>query len=335
MSQTSNGRRRILGMLGATAAYGTLESRMAWAAESAGDKAFPTRPLRLVVPFTPGGGTDVVGRSLAAAMSEALGQSIVVDNRPGGGTVIGTNIVAKAKPDGYTLLLTTTALAINDALIKDLPYDTSRDFSDVGLICVGPNVVVTHPKGRIKTVDALIRFAKANPGKLTYGSSGNGSAVHLAAELFQMKAGITMTHIPYKGAAQAYTDLAGGRLDFVFATAGGVAKYVDDGTLQAVALTSKERTPAYEGVPTIAEFVPGYSAEVWYAILAPAGTPRPITAKLNEALNKAANDPAYKARVAADGMKVAAGSPEEMRTFRLDEQARWRDVIRDGKITTT
>ncbi|AZG10792.1 tripartite tricarboxylate transporter substrate binding protein [Pigmentiphaga sp. H8] len=334
MSHTSTGRRRMLGLLGATAASGALPGIPALASD-AGTQDFPTRALRLVVPFTPGGGTDVVGRSLAAAMSEALGQSIVVDNRPGGGTVIGSNIVAKAKPDGYTLLLTTTALAINDTLVKDLPYDTDRDFSDIGLICVGPNVLVTHPKSRFKTLDAVIRYAKANPGKLTYGSSGNGSAVHLAAELFKMKAGVDLTHIPYKGAAQAYTDLVGGRLDFVFATAGGVAKYVEEGTLQAVALTSRERTPAYPGIPTIAERVPGYSAEVWYAILAPAGTPPDIVAALNGALNKAANDPGYKSRVSADGMKVAAGTPQEMRAFRQSEQARWRQVIHDGKITTT
>jgi len=329
MTLPSISRRDILRMLG-IAASGVLPGSLVRAA-SAPD--FPNRPIRLVVPFTPGGGTDVVGRSLAAAMANELSQSIVIDNRPGGGTVIGTNIVAKAKPDGYTLLLTTTAIAINHTLVKDLPYDTDRDFTDVGLICVGPNVLVTHPKSRFKTLDAVIRYAKENPGKLTYGSSGNGSAVHLAAELFKMKAGVNLTHVPYKGAAQAYTDLIGGRLDFVFATAGGVAKFVEEKALVAVALTSRERTPAYPGIPTIAELVPGYSAAVWYAILAPAGTPPEIIKILNTALNKAANDPQYKARVASDGMKVATGTPEDARIFRQAEQARWSQVILDGNIS--
>ncbi len=206
------------------------------------EASFPSRPIRVVVPFAAGGGTDVVGRELAQLMSTELGQPLVIDNRAGGGTVPGSDLVAKAPPDGYTLLLTTSALAINASLVKGLPYDTLRDLTGVARICHGPNVIVVRPDSPHRSVADIIRDAKAAPGALSYGSSGNGSAVHLAAELFKLTAGLDIIHVPYRGAGPAYTDLLGGRLDMVFATAGGVANLVKSNRLRAVALTSPQRS---------------------------------------------------------------------------------------------
>ncbi|MCR0982561.1 Bug family tripartite tricarboxylate transporter substrate binding protein [Roseomonas populi] len=299
-----------------------------------GADAYPSRPIRVIVPFTAGGGTDVVGRELAQMLSTELGQAVVIDNRPGGGTVLGSDLASKAAPDGYTLLLTTSALAINASLVKSLPYDTEKGFSEVGLICHGPNVLVVRPDSPYRSVADIISAAKAKPGELTYGSSGNGSAVHLAAELFKLMAGVDITHVPYRGAGPAYTDLLGGRLDMVFGTAGGVAAFVKGDRMRAVAVTSPQRTPAYEGVPTIAETLPGYEAEVWYAVFAPGGTPAPILARLNEAMKKVTAAPAYHSRLASEGLTVAVNSPEEMTRFMRAEEARWRRVVTDGRITS-
>ncbi|MEF7615708.1 tripartite tricarboxylate transporter substrate binding protein [Aquincola sp. MAHUQ-54] len=289
--------------------------------------------IRVIVPFTPGGGTDMVGRALIDDMSRELGQPMIIDNKPGAGTVIGSDMVAKAPPDGYTLLLTTSALAINDSLVKKLPYDTQKNFTGVGLICSGPNVLVTHPGSPYKTVQDVIQAAKANPGKLNYGSSGNGSAVHLAGELFKNLAKIDLTHVPYRGAGPAYNDLMGGQIDLVFGTAGGVAKLVDGGKMRAIAVTSAKRTPAYEGVPTIGETVPGYEAEVWYALFAPAGTPPEALNRLNAALRKAAEAPAYRARLVNEGLNVAVNSPQDMTRFLRAEEARWRKVVVEGNVS--
>ena len=299
-----------------------------------GAETYPSRPIRVIVPFTAGGGTDVVGRELAQMLAAELGQAVVIDNRAGGGTVLGSDLASKAAPDGYTLLLTTSALAINASLVKSLPYNTERGFSEVGLICHGPNVLVVRPDSPHRSVADIIRAAKADPGKLTYGSSGNGSAVHLAAELFKLTAGVDITHVPYRGAGPAYTDLLGGRLDMVFGTAGGVAAFVRGDRMRALAVTSPQRTPAYDGVPTVAETLPGYEAEVWYAVFAPGGTPAPILARLNEAMRKVTQAPAYHSRLAGEGLTVAVNSPEEMTRFMRAEEARWRRVVTDGRITS-
>ncbi|WP_209379360.1 tripartite tricarboxylate transporter substrate binding protein [Pararoseomonas baculiformis] len=305
-----------------------------WTAVGQTAEGYPSRPIRAVVPFTAGGGTDVVGRELAQLLAAELGQAVVIDNRPGGGTVLGSDLVSKAAPDGYTLLLTTSALAINASLVKSLPYDTEKGFSAVGLICHGPNVLVVRPDSPYRSVADIIRAAKAEPGKLTYGSSGNGSAVHLAAELFKLMAGVDITHVPYRGAGPAYTDLLGGRLDMVFGTAGGVAAFVKGDRMRALAVTSPQPTPAYEGVPTVAETLPGYEAEVWYGLFAPGGTPAPVLARLNEALRKVTAAPAYRSRLAGEGLTVAVNTPEEMTRFVRAEEARWRRVVTDGRITS-
>ncbi|WPH12823.1 tripartite tricarboxylate transporter substrate binding protein [Variovorax paradoxus] len=294
---------------------------------------FPSRTIRIVVPFTPGGGTDVVGRTLLAGMQAALGQALIIDNKPGAGTVIGTDIVAKAQADGYTLLMTTSAIAINDSLVKKLPYSTQKDITEVALICTGPSVLVTHAASPYRSVADVIAAAKAAPGKLTYASSGNGSAVHLAGELFKHMAKVDIAHAPYRGAGPAYNDLIGGQVDLLFGTAGGVAKLVAGGKMRPIGVTSTQRSPAYKDVPTIAETLPGYEADVWYALFAPAGTPPAVIETLNAAVRKAAGTPAYRERLAHEGLTVAAGTPEQMTRLMRIEEARWRKVVVDGKVT--
>ena len=294
---------------------------------------FPSRTIRIVVPFTPGGGTDVVGRALIIGMQKVLGQALIIDNKPGAGTVIGTDLVAKAPADGYTLLMTTSAIAINDSLVKKLPYDTGKDITEVALICSGPNVLVTHPNSPFKSVADVIAAAKAAPGKLSYASSGNGSAVHLAGELFKTMAKVDITHVPYRGAGPAYNDLIGGQVDLLFGTAGGVAKLVAGGKMRPLGVTSTKRVAAYKDVPAIAETLPGYEADVWYAMFAPAGTPPDVIAKINAAVRTAAEAPAYRQRLADEGLTVAVNTPAQMTQLMRAEEARWRKVVVEGKVT--
>jgi tripartite-type tricarboxylate transporter receptor subunit TctC len=298
-----------------------------------GAESYPSRPIRIVVPYALGGGTDVVGRALTQAMSQDLGQPILIDNKAGAGTVIGSDLVAKSPADGYTLLMTTSSIAINASLVKKLPYDPQRAFAEVALICHGPNVIVVRDDSPFKTLPDIIRAAKKSPGTLSYASSGNGSAAHLAAELLKGMAAIDLTHVPYRGAGPAYTDLLGGQVDMLFGTAGGVSKFVETRRMRAIAVTSKERSNAYKGVPTVAETLPGYEAEVWYAVFAPAGTPMAILARLNAALRKAAEAPDYRARLQSEGLTVAVNSPQEMTKFMRIEESRWRKVVAESRIT--
>ena len=332
MPDHDTSRRAVLRMAAAAVGAPAITGFFAMPAHAA--DAFPARPIRLVVPFPAGGGTDLVARTLGEGVSRELGQAIVVDNKPGGGTVIGSDTVAKAAADGYTLLLTTSALPINATLVKKLPYDTVRDFSPLALVCKGPNVLVSRPDSQYRTIADVIRAAKARPGKLTYGSSGNGTAVHLAGELFKSMAGIDITHVPYRGAGPAMTDLLGGQIDFVFGTPGGTGKFVEAGKMRAIAITSAQRSAVFKGVPAIAETVPGYEADVWYALYAPGGTPAEVVARLNAAVRKAADAPEFRQRVEAEGLSVAVNTPQEMIAFERAEETRWRKVIVDGRITT-
>ena len=301
---------------------------------SAGAETFPSHALRIVAPFTAGGGTDLVARTLAEGMSKDLGQPIIVDNRPGGGTVIGSDAVAKAPGDGYTLLLTTSAHAINTSLVKTLPYSTEKSFADVALIGRGPNMLVTRADSKYKTVQDVINAARAEPGKLSYGSSGNGTAVHLAGELFKMMTKTNITHVPYRGAGPAYTDLLGGHIDFVFATAAGVGKFVESGKMRALAVTSAARSPSWPQVPTMAEAgLAGYEADVWYAVFASGGTPPEVVARLNLAVKRATEAPIFRSRVESEGLVTAVGTPEELTRYVRSEEARWRKVVAEGRIT--
>jgi len=328
MSHSVFTRRQVLRSGTALGSASSLISLEAWSADN-----FPTRTIRVVVPFAPGGGTDVIGRALLEGMQRELGKALIIDNKPGGGTIIGTDIVAKSPADGYTLLLTTSAIAINDSLVKKLPYKTQKDFTEVARVCSGPNVLVTPPNSRFKSVADVIAAAKAAPGRLTYASSGNGSAVHLAGELFKTMANVDITHVPYRGAGPAYTDLIGGQVDLLFGTAGGVAKMVASGTMRPLGITSPKRSEAYKGVPAIAEILPGYEADVWYAAFAPAGTPAPVISKINAALRKVAETSAYRERLAREGLTVAVNTPEQMTQFMRAEEARWRNVVIAGKVT--
>lgn len=331
-----NARRQVLIRLGSSLSGA---STLAWAAlhspPARAVEPYPTRAVRIVVPFAPGGGTDVIGRALLEGMQQALGQPVFMENKPGGGTVIGTDLVAKAAADGHTLLMTTSSVVINASLVPRLPYSTERDLKGISLICRGPNVVVTHAKSPFKTLADVISAARSSPGKLSYASSGNGSAVHLAAELFKSMAGVDITHVPYRGAGPAYTDLMGGQVDLLFGTAGGVAKFVEAGKMRALAVTSAQRssTPLYQTVPTVAETLPGYEAEVWYALLAPAATPEATLNRVYEALQKAAQTPAYGAKLAKEGLRLAMAPPAQTQRFLEADIARWRKVVVEGKVT--
>ena len=289
--------------------------------------SYPSKLIRVVVPFATGGGTDVIGRSLIQLMSEDLGQSMIIDNKPGAGTVIGSDFVSKAGNDGHTLLMTTNALAINASLMAKLPYDTLNDLPPIGRICNGPNIIAVRADSPIKSVADLIRIAKERNGRISYASSGNGSAVHMAAELFKMMAKIDIQHIPYRGAGPAYTDLLGGQVDMLFGTAGGTHKFVKSGQMRAIAVTSTTRVDAYPGIPSVSETIAGYSAEVWYGLFAPKGTPSAFIERISVALKKAANTPSYKDALQKDGLIVSVNSPAEMAAFMKSEVESWRKVV--------
>ena len=298
----------------------------------AASAAFPDKPLRLIVPFAPGGGTDALARALAAGMSRELGQTIIVDNRPGAGTVIGSEAVAKAPKDGYTLLIATFAHAVNPSLQPKLPYDTNTAFAPVVLVGRGPNVLVVRAESPYKTIQDLIAAAKADPKKLTYASQGNGTSAHLAGEMFTNLAKVQMTHVPYRGAAPALTDLLGGQVTMVFGTAAAVTPLVASGKLRALGVTSVARSPGFKDVPAIGEVVPGYAVESWYGLYAPAGTPPEVIARLNAAAARAAHDPAFSRQVEQEGLVISAGPPAELDSYVRAEEARWRKVVTENHI---
>lgn len=292
-----------------------------------------TKPIRVVVPYAAGGGTDVIGRVLLQNMSTLMGQPFILDNKPGAGTVIGTDFVAKSEPDGHTLLMTSSAVAINAALLKNLPYNTLKDLIPVARICQGPNVIVVRSDSPMTSVTDLIKVAKDKPGILSYASSGNGSAVHLAGELFKLMSGTQIQHIPYKGAGPAYTDLLGGQVDFLIGTAGGVHKFVQSGRMRAIAVTSAERSKAYPGVPTVGETLPGYFAQVWYAVYAPKGTPQELITNLNENIRRAVNLNSYQSTLDSDGLVPSVNTPAEMASFMRSEVERWQKVVQQANIS--
>jgi len=333
MKPIRTGRRDLLKSVAAFSASATASTLFGLTPKTAWAERYPSRPVRLVIPYTPGGGTDLVGRVLAEGISQAIGQPVIVENKPGAGTIIGSEMVAKSPPDGYTLLLNTGAHAINASLIKSLPYSTEKSFESIALVCRGPNMLVTRADSPFKTVKDVIDYARANPGKLNYGSSGNGTAVHLAGELFKMMAKVNIVHIPYRGGGPAYTDLLGGQIDLVFGTAAGVGKYVSSGRMNALAVTSAERSPSWPQVPTIAESgVPGYVADVWYAVFAAGGTPADIVAVLNDAVRKTSQADLFHTRVENEGLVAAVGTPQDLTRFVNAEIQRWREVVEAGNI---
>lgn len=294
--------------------------------------AYPEKPLRVVVPFTPGGGTDLIARTLGAGMSKELGKPVIIDNKPGGGTIIGTDAVAKSPPDGYTLLVATFAHAINPSMHTKLPYAWDKAFAPVILIGRGPNVLVVRAESPYKSIQDVIAAAKANPGKLTYASYGNGTSAHLAGEMFTNLAKVDITHIPYKGAGGAITNVIGGQVDMLFGTAAAVASFVSNGKLRAIGVTSPQRTPSLPNVPAIGEVVPGYRMESWYGIYVPAGTPPDIVEKLNATISKVAKTDDFRKRVEHEGIVINAGPPAELDAFVRGEEAQWRKIVKENNI---
>ncbi len=289
---------------------------------------YPVRAVRLVVPFAAGGSTDIVARTLAQKLNEAWGQSVVVDNRPGGSTVIGTELVAKAPPDGYTLLVTPAPFTIVPSLADKLPYNPQSDFEPITLINTTPLVLVVNPSVPASNVKELIALAKAHPGKLNFGSSGSGGSNHLAGELFKVVAGVKMVHIPYKGNAPALTDLVGGHVDLIFNGLTSAIALIKGGKLRALAVTSLQRSSALPEVVTLDEAgLKGFQAVAWNGLNAPGRTPKEVVAKINTDVLRILKSPELLDRLKAEGSDAVGNSPQQYATFLREEIAKWRKVI--------
>jgi tripartite-type tricarboxylate transporter receptor subunit TctC len=293
---------------------------------------YPTRPVRWVVPYTPGGGTDITARIVAQWLSERLGQQFIIENKPGAGNNIGTEAVVNAPPDGYTLLLVNPANAINATLYRKLSFNFLRDIVPVAGVMRVPNVMEVNPEVPAKTVAEFIAYAKANPGKINWATSGNGTSVHLSGELFKMMTGVDLTHIPYKGSAPALTDMIAGTVQVIFDNMPPSLPHIRAGKLRALAVTTNIRSDALPDVPTVAETVPGYEASAFYGMAVPKGTPPEIIDKLNKEVNAALADPKIKARLAELGGMLIPGTPAEFGKLVSDETDKWAKVIKTGGV---
>ena len=297
--------------------------------------AWPDKPITLVVPFPPGGSTDQVARAVSPIMTGALKQSVLIDNRPGATGTIGANAVSRAAPDGYTFLVTSLGpLVIVPHLIKKLPYDAENDFEPVTVAVQSPNVLVVAENSPHKSVADIIAYQKANPGRMTFASAGNGSSDHLTAELFWQQTGTKGLHIPYKGGAPAHTDLIGGQVDASFQNVNSVVQYIKGGKMRALAVTSPQRSPVLPDVPTLAEAgVKNVEVASWQAVVAPKGLPPEILKQANEAFVQALNDPKVRDQFTSIGFEMVANTPEQFKAFQKKEYARWKQVIEAGKIS--
>lgn len=291
-------------------------------------QAYPSRPVKLVVGYAAGGVNDVLARLMGQFLSERLGQSFVVENRPGAGSNIATESVIRAAPDGYTLLLASTANAINATLYDKLGFDFARDIAPVAGICRVPNVMLLNPSVPARTVREFIAYLKANPGKVSMASAGNGSPQHVAGELFKMMAGVDMVHIPYRGGAPALTDLLAGQVQVYFSSVASAIQYIRADKLRALAVTTAKRSDLLPDLPTLAEFLPGYEASPWYGLGAPKGTPAEVIARLNEEINKALADPAIKTRLAELGATPLPGSAADFGRLLVEETDKWAKVVK-------
>jgi tripartite-type tricarboxylate transporter receptor subunit TctC len=293
---------------------------------------YPSRPVRIIVGFTAGGGVDITARLIGQWLAERLGQGFVIENRPGAGGNIGTELVINAAPDGYTLLLATVPNAVNASLYENLAFDFIRDTVPVAGVVRVPMVILLNPSVPAKTVAEFISYAKANPGKINMASAGNGTAPHMAGELFKMMAGVNLVHVPYRGQAPALTDLLGGQVQVLFATAPGTTEYIATGKLRALAVTTAARAELLPDLPPVADFVPGYETSQWYGICAPKNTPADIVDKLNKTINAGIADSGLKARFAAIGCEPLPGSPADFGRLIAEETEKWAKVVRAAGI---
>lgn len=297
-------------------------------------QSYPTRPVRMVVPYPPGGANDIIARLLSPVLTRELGQNVIVDNRGGGNTLIGSEIVATAAPNGYTLLVVAAGHAINPALYKKLPYDTARDFVPVALFGDGAYVFVAHPGAGVSTSSELIALAKAKPGQVSYASSSTGNLTHLAAELFNSMAGIRMLHVPYKGGNPAMADLLAGRVQVFFSTVAVARPHLQSGKIRGLGVTTPKRTPALPGVPTIAESgLPGYAVSGWYGLVAPKGTPKAAIERLHGAIQVALRQAEIRERLLGVGVEAAEVSSAEFGKLIDDDIAKWIKVARPLNIS--
>ncbi len=298
-----------------------------------GAQAFPTKPIRLIVTYPPGGGADLMARLVAPKMAETLGQPVVVENKAGASGQIGAAEVARAAPDGYTLMLDASSFSVNPSLYGKLPYDTAKAFIPVAVLALFPNVLVVTPSFPVQDVKQLIAMAKAKPGTIAFASSGNGSAQHLSGELFRQKTGVEITHIPYKGGGPAMNDVMGGQVPMFFANMASSLSQIKGGKLRPLALTGAKRSPALPEVPTMAEAgVPGYEVYEWNAIFAPAGTPGAVVNRIADAIAKAVQSPEFRERVASLGGELTGYGPQEAERFVKQQTELWGKVVREGKI---
>ncbi len=297
-------------------------------------ESFPTRPIRMIAPFAAGGGADTVARAVAQKLTEVLAQQVIVDNRPGASNIIGTDIAAKASPDGYTLMIANTVHTINAGLKRKLPYDPIGDFSPISLVATTPFMLIVHPSLPVKSVRELIAYAKERPGKLNYASPGPGTAAHLAMELFKLDAGIDVLHVPYKGIAQALTDTIAGAAQMMILSPTTALAQAKAGRVRALAVTSAERSEAMPDIPTMQEGgVAGYEFTSWYGILAPRGVPQPIVARLNAAVVEALRQKDLRERIEAGGAKPQSSTPAQFAALLEQEIARFADLVQRAKLT--
>ena len=294
---------------------------------------FPSKPLRLVVGSTPGGGTDISARLIAPKMSEQLGQQVVVENRPGATTTIGVNYVVRSAPDGYTMLMGVSSLAINPHILQNLPYDALKDLAPVTQVLVAPNIMVAHPSLPIRTVKDLVAFARARPGQLNFAAGGAGSSQHLAIELFLYMTGTKIVHVPYKGQGMALIDVVAGQVSLMMANVISALPHVRSARLRALGVTGSKRTTVAPDIPTIAEAgVPGYEVLQWYGVLAPAATPREIIGRLHGVIAHAVQDPKIRERIVADAGEPVGNTPDEFSAILRADYKKWGDVIRKAGI---
>ena len=318
----------------ALAARGLLCSAVLVAAATVGQaQTYPSKPIRIILPYVPGGIIDTAGRNLALRLSESLGQSVVAENRPGAGGMVGADVAARATPDGYTILLTDPALVSNPTLQTDVPYDLFKGLQAVSIVGSSPAVIVSSLTLPVTTFAEFIAYAKANPGKLNFASAGIGTAPHLAGEMIKLQTGIAMTHVPYRGIGAAYPDVMSGKVQLAFSSIAGAVPFTADNRVRPIAMTGSARSPVYPNVATVAESgLPGFDVDLWIGIYAPAGMSPAVLAKLNGELNKVLQHPEVKAAFAKIGISPRGTSPEDGAAFTRSEYEKWKKVIVEGKI---